>query len=88
MTNFALMLSAVMIVGARIAGCGLIELSDKRAVMARISKREVIVHSNPTSAAVMKTLEGTRFQTLRQSALSLVADGLTSIEEVDRAVGG
>jgi general secretion pathway protein E len=48
--------------------------------------REVIVR-NPTMADVTKALEGTRFEKLLQSGMRLVAEGVVSYDEIDKAVG-
>jgi len=48
--------------------------------------REVIVR-NPTMADVNKALEGSRFEKLLQSGMRLVAEGVVSYDEIDKAVG-
>lgn len=48
--------------------------------------RDVILKS-PTTAEILKTLEGTSFVRLIQHGYELVADGHTSLDEVERAVG-
>ena len=48
--------------------------------------REVILRS-PTSTEIIKALEGTNFIRLIEHGYQLVADGITSLEEVERAIG-
>ncbi len=48
--------------------------------------REVILRS-PSSAEIVKALEGTNFIRLIEHGYHLVADGITSLDEVERAVG-
>lgn len=48
--------------------------------------REVIVR-NPTMADVNKALQNTRFERLQQTGMQLVADGVVSFDEIDKAVG-
>jgi type II secretory ATPase GspE/PulE/Tfp pilus assembly ATPase PilB-like protein len=48
--------------------------------------REVIV-KNPTMADVNKALQSTRFERLQQTGMQLVADGVVSFDEIDKAVG-
>jgi type II secretory ATPase GspE/PulE/Tfp pilus assembly ATPase PilB-like protein len=48
--------------------------------------REVIVR-NPTMTDVNNALQSTRFEKLQQTGMQLVADGVVSFEEIDKAVG-
>jgi general secretion pathway protein E len=45
--------------------------------------RDIVLH-NPSIAAMKKIIEGGHFTTLQQSGWKLVADGQTSLDEVDR----
>lgn len=47
--------------------------------------REVIM-KNPSVAEVQKTLAGTKFVKLSQSGYQLVADGITSLDEIERSM--
>ena len=49
--------------------------------------RDVILKT-PTITAIRKVLEGGHFTTLRQYGFSLMGDGETGFDEVDRVVGG
>jgi len=47
--------------------------------------REVMM-KNPSVAEVQKTLAGTKFVKLSHSGYQLVAEGVTSIEEIERSM--
>ena len=47
--------------------------------------REVIMR-NPSVAEIQKTLANTKFVKLAQSGYQLVAEGITSLEEIDRSM--
>ena len=47
--------------------------------------REVIMKS-PSVAEIMKTLSSTKFVKLSQSGYQLVADGMTSLDEIERSM--
>ena len=49
--------------------------------------RDIVLHS-PSIAAMKKIIEGGHFTTLQQSGWKLVADGQTSLDEVDRVTAG
>jgi type II secretory ATPase GspE/PulE/Tfp pilus assembly ATPase PilB-like protein len=43
---------------------------------------------NPTPGEIMKHLADTKFTKLLQSGYQLVAEGVTTIDEIERVVGG
>jgi type II secretory ATPase GspE/PulE/Tfp pilus assembly ATPase PilB-like protein len=49
--------------------------------------RETIMR-NPTPGEIMKHLADTKFTKLLQSGYQLVAEGVTTIDEIERVVGG
>jgi type II secretory ATPase GspE/PulE/Tfp pilus assembly ATPase PilB-like protein len=48
--------------------------------------RDVLMRS-PTPGEIAKALEPTRFMTLLDTGYQLVAEGVTTLEEVERSVG-
>jgi general secretion pathway protein E len=45
------------------------------------------ISRTPSMQDIQKAIEGTRFQTLQQSGYQLVADGVVSMDEIEKAVG-
>jgi type II secretory ATPase GspE/PulE/Tfp pilus assembly ATPase PilB-like protein len=48
--------------------------------------RDIILH-NPSITAMKKIIEQGLFTTLQQSGWKLVAEGMTTLDEVDRVAG-
>ncbi len=65
--------------------------AGRRAVFELLSTngalREAILNK-PTLTSIKEAMKGTKFMTLQESAHVMVAKGMTSLDEVERAVGG
>lgn len=64
--------------------------TGRRAIFELLDVKKQIgdsIHENPNVVALRKKVRGTDFQTLRENGYSLVGQGVTTFDEVDRVIG-
>ncbi|MCA9085569.1 MAG: type II/IV secretion system protein [Planctomycetaceae bacterium] len=64
--------------------------SGRRAIFELLDVKKQVgdaIHGNPNIVQLRKAVQGTAFQSLRQNGYSLVAQGVTTFDEVDRVIG-